>query len=270
MTQNTKIGVIVLAVVILLGAGIAYTKYSQKSLPTGISSGGTSDTSSTTSNGNSEVSGIPEGASVTVTDRLNANLYSSTPKPSLDRPLPQGSLSAEAYAALKRKREQALVLIKENPAAMNNWMGLGIMHKQAGDNEGARIYWTYVATVNPENTTAHYNLAILYANYLKDPAQAVAEFGKAITADPKNAIPYTAYAEFLITQGKKDQALAILDQAVKAIPDSIDLLIAKAHLLRDMGNKASARLAYDAAIKLANTQDNANLAATLTAEKNAM
>ena len=260
-TPNSKPLIFVLALILIfIAAGVGYLVYGR---PNSLRSlqGGVSITN---------IEGLPEGTTVEIVDRVNADLFDKTPRPSLSRTLPAGNVSADVYTILVQKRKETVALIESNLASMTQWINLGILHKQVGDYEGARIYWNYVVTVNPENIAAHWNLATLYGNYLKDTAKAESEFKKVIALDTHYTAAYTELSVMYQSIGNSDKALAILLGGLAHNPGNLDLLIAKAHLYRDMGKKVEAAGAYDAAIAQAKKENNTSLAATLTAEKNAL
>jgi tetratricopeptide (TPR) repeat protein len=217
-----------------------------------------------------KIEGLPEGATVEVVDSVDSRLFDSTPRPALERALPQGTTPETIYAAMLKNRAEAVAMIKENPALMSQWIGLGAVHKQAGDYEGARIYWTYVATVNPRNLAVHWNLGNLYAYYVKDSAKAEASFTKAIAIDPA-FIP--AYLELYLIRkesGKTELAIEALSSGIAKNPADIDLRIALARHYRDAKDAAAARAAYDGAITAAEKAGDASLASQLRAEKAAL
>lgn len=217
-----------------------------------------------------KIDGLPEGASVEVVDSVDSKLFDSTPRPALERALPQGALPDTTYAAMVKNRAEAVAMIEENPALMTQWIGLGAVHKQAGDYEGARIYWTYVATVNPQNLAVHWNLGNLYVYYLKDIAMAEAAFSKAIALDA-SFIP--AYLELYLARkeaGKTESALEALSSGIAKNPADTDLRVALARHYRDAKDAAAARAAYDGAITAAEKAGNTSLAADLRAEQAAL
>lgn len=213
-----------------------------------------------------QIDGLPEGASVEVVDSVNEQLFNNTPRPPLERPLPRGSATDEVYALMVKHRAEAVAMLTENPARMTQWTGLGAAHKQAGDYEGARIYFTYVATVNPGNLSAHLNLGNLYAYYLKDAGKAEVSFMKAIAVDAA----YTgAYAELYLArmaQGNVEAAVSALTEGLEKNPKALDLAVTLAHHYRDQRDVVKAKETYNAAIKLAKEAKNASLEATLTSE----
>jgi tetratricopeptide (TPR) repeat protein len=265
MDTKTKqiIGVLALGI-IAIGGAFAYQNY-QKTHPKLSNT-----TGSDAGYPDARFEGIPEGATVQITDRLNAELFNKTPKPSLSRSLPQGSFTKEQYLIAVSNRKALVKAINDNPAAMANWLNLGILHKQAGDYEGARIYWSYVATVNPTNLSAHWDLATLYELYLKDLAKAEEEFNKVISLDTTYISAYLELSATYANSNDKNKAIETLTRGLLSNKNAIDLLIARGKLYRDMGNKAEAIKDYTAAIALAKTQKNDSLVATLTSEQSAI
>lgn len=216
------------------------------------------------------IDGLPEGATVEVVDRVDADLFDNTPRPPLDRPLPQGSATAQVYSIMLDQRARAVAMIEESPASMTQWLGLGILHKQAGDYEGARIYFSYVATVNPNNLGAHWNLAQLYQYYLKDMARAEAEYRRVISLDPAFILAYSELYMLLMTQGKTDAAVAALAAGIDKNADDTDLKVTLARHYRDARDIPKAKEAYDAAIATAERIGNVTLVASLRTERAAL
>ncbi len=217
-----------------------------------------------------EVNGLPEGASVEVVDSVNEKLFNETPRPALERPLPQGTIPSDVYALMVKHRAEAVAMLKENPALMTQWIGLGAAHKQVGDYEGARIYLTYVVTVNPNNLAAILNLGNLYAYYLKNQVNAETYFGKAIAVDPSYVPAYLELYQAQKGQGKTDAAVVTLQRGIAKNPADTDLPVALAHHYRDAHDIPKAKEAYAVAIAAATKAGNTSLAASLTSEKEAL
>lgn len=217
-----------------------------------------------------QIDGLPEGASVEVVDSVNEQLFNTTPRPALERPLPRGGATEEVYALMVKHRAEAVAMLRENPALMTQWLGLGAAHKQAGDYEGARIYFTYVATVNPGNLSAHLNLGNLYAYYLKDAKAAEVSYMKAISVDPTYVSAYGELYLARMAQGKTKEAVSALTEGLAKNPKALDLAVALAHHYRDQHDVVKAKEAYAAAIKLAKEEKNTSLEAALTAEMSAV
>lgn len=272
MNSSNKYVLAVLAlVVIAIGGAFAYRAFHKDNTQTSPTETDTIATTSTADGGISvSLDGLPEGATATIVGSVDSKLYESTPKPSLERSLPHGTLPADAHAILMKNRQTVVAEIQKNPAVMSNWMALGIMHKQVNDFEGARIYWNYVATVNSTNISAHWNLGTLYENYLKDPARAESEFKKVLALDATYITAYVELATMLQSNGNTTGAVSVLSDGLKKNPGALDLLIARAHLYRDTGNSTAARADYATAIALATKAQNTALTQTLTQERDAI
>ncbi len=264
MTTQRKIALVV-AILLVVAAGAAFYLYKKTTQPP-------SETG--TQNGNpitiTAVGGAPGNATVTVVERLNAELYDKTPKPSLTRAFPQGNMPADEYKIFLSKHDKAIAAIKANPAFMENYLTLGTLYKQIGDYEGARMYFTYVATVSPQNLAAHWDLGTLNENYLKDYAKAESEFRTAIALEPAYISAYIELATMFVNINAKDKAKTILAQGLVKNPTSIDILVAQAQVYTSLGDTNGAKQSYDKAIALAQKDGNTNLVASLTADKNAL
>lgn len=216
------------------------------------------------------IDGLPEGATAEIVDRVDEGLFKNTPRPSLNRALPRGAATQEVYATMLKQRAEAVAMIEENPALMTQWIGLGALHKQAGDYEGARVYWTYVATVNPRNLAVHWNLGNLYFYYLKDLPKAESSFTQAVALDNAFIPAYMELYAVRKEQGKTELAVSALTSGISKNPADTDLRVALARHYRDAKDAAAARAAYDGAITAAEKAGNTSLAADLRAEKAAL
>ncbi len=264
MTTSKKL-LVGLIVLVILGGLTSYAYFTNKPL-----SDGEEGQSTGTGGEVVDIEGLPDGASVEVIGSLNSELFNNTPRPSLERSLPQTGLPADAYAILKKKRDDLIAEINRNPAAMQNWLALGTVHKQVNDFEGARMYYQYVVTVNPENLTAHWNLGTLYRNYLKDTTKAEASLRVVIKLDVKYTPAYLELASMFTDMKNWTKAEAILKDGTSALPKDVDMWVAQAQYFKLRGDKTQARSAYDKAIALAKEQNNTQLAASLEADKNAL
>lgn len=265
--MNKNILIATIAAVLLIGGAGFYVYLEKPNLPFVAP-----ETSNTVDPGSVDVKldGVPEGATVEITDRVNAERFDNTPRPTLDRALPQTGVSAEAHAILKIKREGIVAEIEKNPASMTNWLALGTIHKQVNDYEGARIYYTYVVTVNPESLVAHWNLGSLYKDYLKENTKAETEFRAVVKLDPKYIDGYIALHDLYVAMSAKDKAEAVVKEGLKANPDDLNLLVLQAHFYATIGETAKARTSYDLAIAAAKKMNEQAYATTLQAEKDAL
>ena len=125
-------------------------------------------------------------------------------------------------------------------------------------------------TVNPENLVAHWDLGVLYRNYLKNNTLAEPEFRSVIKLDAKYTDGYIALHELYVANGDATKAEAILKDGLIANPGDLNLLVAQAHFYAKAGDIGKAKESYDAAIAQAKKVNNQNLSASLQAEKDAL
>ncbi len=178
---------------------------------------------------------LPDGTVVTSVGGGKVELDTIEP-PSTDRAITiTTALSQEAASDLKRKMETTITELKREPKRVDLWLQLGVYRKMAGDYEGARIAWEYVAIAGPAtvNFVAYGNLGDLYKSYLKDFAKSEANYKEAIKLRADNIDYYLNLFELYTTFGYKSDTLAASDlvaQGLKSNPGNKDLLALQAQL----------------------------------------
>lgn len=217
-------------VALALAAGIFYFQKDSLLAVFGISSVATSSNSLVLPDG-TVVSSVGGGkVEIDTIDGKSVN------PPSTDRPVTiNNNLSAEVAVTLKADMENTLAELKKNPKRVDLWLKLGIDQKKAGDYEGARLSWDYVAVAGPAsiNFIAYSNLGDLYKSYLKDFAKSEANYKEAIKLKPDNIGFYGGLFELYTTYGYKSNTQAaadLLNQGLKANPGNKDLLMWQAQL----------------------------------------
>lgn len=143
-------------------------------------------------------------------------ISSGSTAPNYKTPLsfPAG-MSADIEASSQSAFATIQTTLASKPTDWASWVELGILHKQTGDYAGAAADWTYVTKLYPSNPTAFADLGDLYANYLHQPSQAIANYKKAITIDPKNeASFYQNLAQVYLNEGDTTDAKATLQQGI--------------------------------------------------------
>lgn len=160
--------------------------------------------------------------------------------------------------------------LQANPQQGNLWIGLiealiqadeidtakrvlkqGKRHGLSG--EAADKLTAYLAS-SPETSTKiaalqHFN----YANKqfaLGNMQQALAEFDKALSADPQFAKAYSAKTAVLIHLKNFEDALACCDKALQAIPRSAEIYNNRGNILKELGKLQQSLASYDKALEI--------------------
>jgi predicted O-linked N-acetylglucosamine transferase (SPINDLY family)/nucleoside-diphosphate-sugar epimerase len=222
---------------------------------------------------------------------------SRRPRPA---PPPDYDRAARLYRAGQRDAAQAAALAvlaaePDHPAALNL---LGVLHRQRGELSAARACLERAAQCDPEHDTAWINLGNVALD-LEDAPAAVAAYSRALAAAPGKAETLRLLGNALaragrdgealarfdaalaaapaaspvaagllrdrgrahFSAGRTDAALADLDAALAALPDDVDLLIARAQMLRLSGQPLPALALLQSL--LARAPDHAELHLTL-------
>jgi len=176
---------------------------------------------------------LPDGTTVTSEGggkvEIDAIDGKSVTPPSLTRPITiTTSLSAEVAATLRTEMEDTVLQLKENSTRVDLWLRLGSQRKMAGDYEGAREAWDYVAIAGPAsiNFIAYANLADLYKSYLKDYKKSEDHYLEAIRLKPDFINFYQGLFELYTVYGYKGVMTAsqLVDLGLKSNPGNKDLL----------------------------------------------
>lgn len=204
---------------------------------------------------------LPKG----VTIEQIAPTQTKIPVPDFKKPL-ACTVGADVCAALAKKYVETQALLAKNDADFWAWIDMGTLRKSAGDYAGAATIWEFVSKQYPGNPTSFANLGDLYANYLKNPAKAEANYLTSIKNYAENANAYRALFDMYSAQKASAKAIAILEKGIVANPKMIDLRVLLARYYKELGRPADATATYYAAIETAESQDQKDLAASLRAE----
>ncbi len=213
-----------------LAVGILFFQKDSLLAVFGVSNTATSSNSLVLPNGTTVTS---EGGGKVELDTIDGK---SVNPPSTNRPITiSTSISAEAATALKKDMETVINELNKEPKRVDLWLKLGIDRKAAGDYEGAREAWDYVAVAGPAsiNFIAYGNLGDLYKSYLKDFAKSEVQYKEAIKLKPDNINFYRGLFELYTTYGYKSGTSAaadLLKEGLKNNPNNPDLLKLQADL----------------------------------------
>lgn len=164
----------------------------------------------------------------------------------------QNPKTAEHAESANNPKAAALKQQSDDPAA---WLQSGILKKNAGDYEGAKEAWEYVAKIRPEDYIAYNNLGDLYQHYLKDYPKAEFYFKKVVELKPDYLQTYTnlhdLYRIFYPPDRRAgaEKAEAILLEGIHNNPQDYYLRIMLASYYKDQGDKINARKYYEEALK---------------------
>lgn len=162
---------------------------------------------------------VQVGSANTQDNGTNSGKTISAPLPALDRiTVNNSALSPEVQLLLRTKMSTLSEDLLKNPAQLDKWIDLGILRKEAGDFDGARLVWEYVAAVSPTNSVVRGNLANLYAYDLNDSEKAKKYFGDAIRLSPTSAYLYSqAYEYYIFNLKDEELAVNVLVQAINSV-----------------------------------------------------
>lgn len=193
----------------------------------------------------------------------------SVPAPNVNRSLTfLDSMSDEVRALYREKFIELTGTIKETGGTVSEWLSLGILFKQIGDYEGARLAWEYVSAIRPDNNISFLNLGNLYHYYLKDYPKAEKSFKKGIENDPSYVSAHLGLHELYKYSYKQNTAAAIeaLRDGLVATNNNINLLVPLALYYAENGDTDNARTYYEQALLKAQENGDDARAALIEAE----
>jgi tetratricopeptide (TPR) repeat protein len=270
MTKIQKIIASVITILIIMAGALWYVFDRKGSISPSGSQNNTTGTS--TQNGVS-VNGVSIDASVPAGNVTPVNVKTLPKAPSLDRKINySSSITSDVRAIIDRSVSATATDLKKNPYSLQDWIGLGIAYKEAGDYQAARDAWEYASLLSPGNVVTFNNLGDLYHYYLKDYPKAESNFLQAIKNDKKYVLSYINLANLykLSYQTNTTKAADILKQGIAANPEDIDLVIQLATYYKEKGDNANARIYYEQVLVKAQTAKNQKLIDSIQAELDAL
>lgn len=269
--MSSKRTAIILVSILVISLGLATASYTigkkahNAEMTTTVDSATSTDSSSspitiTSSNGAS-------GYKVKV---ISSSVQTAPTHPQIDRPLAFAStVTNDQKTAFQDAANKLQAMLKNDPTSGALWINLGTVRKMAGDYEGAKEAWEYVAAAAPNNTGALSNLADLYANFLKDNAKAESYYEKVISLAPQSTDAYKDLATIYATMNTSvanNRAEEILAQGIDANPRAFDLRLILARLYRQEGDMTDAKLEYSYAANSASAQGREDAAKAIKQE----
>ena len=133
-----------------------------------------------------------------------------------------------------------------NPNQPALWMRVAYVKHFYGDEIGTRDAYEYLNIIFPADPIPFYNLGLLYAYYLKEPAKAVPKYEAALRLNPRDPTFYIGLADFYReVMGDLGKAEATLRRGLEVLPDDINLAVALAILSEQAGNISQAISFYE-------------------------
>jgi len=242
-----KTAYIVVVTALILGIGVAVYQYrspqkydsvvsgEDETVDTRVENGSNASATSTT-----EIQDISTSTSrITIQDTSKgAQAMESAPLPDLRRPIVALiSLDKNIEEQAKKDVERLTAEVKENNELITSWLLLGIARKALGDYKASEEIWTFVTLKWPSDYVAYNNLGDLYKEYLKDYPKAEKAFQAVIIKEPKYIPGYVNLSELyrFFYKEKSTEVVPVLEQGLKANPESIELMLRIARYYADTG-----------------------------------
>ena len=170
--------------------------------------------------------------------------------------------SAEDYPAAVSSYQQ---VVDAQPDDWETWNNLGNANRQMGDFDAAVAALKRAVELNPEAAPVRFNYATALgsAGALQEAEQ---EFRRMANDFPNDTKPLSELHAFLKEQGREEDALAAIEQAVQREPKNIELLLALASHLSSMLRGDEAEQTYRKVIALQPDNGQANLGLALCFE----
>mgnify|MGYP001614130674 FL=1 len=136
------------------------------------------------------------------------------------------------------------VYIHRHPTSSLAYTKRGVRYIWKGDLDNAEKDLARAIALNPKNAEAHDDLGVIYAQR-RDYEKAAQHFQATIRAEPSYQKAYHNLAMVHYLTERNELALAVVDQALKLIPDARASLLLKSAILEALGRHAEARTLKD-------------------------
>jgi tetratricopeptide (TPR) repeat protein len=151
--------------------------------------------------------------------------------------------------------------VQDNPKDPQALQDYAVALYATGDIKGAQKQYEALVSVSSKDATARNNLGNVYRD-LGDYDKAVDSYQEAIKLDAKNVNAYTNLANlYIYTLNKKDLGIKTYQEALKNLPDNVDVQVLLGIAYEQNDDKANARQWFEKV--LAADPDNAAAAAGL-------
>jgi tetratricopeptide (TPR) repeat protein len=174
------------------------------------------------------------------------------------------------YAETERSGPALLAYQAALPHAANPvelWLRIAQLHVRHGDGMEAKSAYEQVLAREPDSVLALNNLAYVYADLLGDPAHGLELAERAHKLAPDAANVTDTYAWILWRQDGSEQALSLLQDAAKQLPDSAEAQYHLGLALVKLGQKREGRAALSRALDLSPTFAGAKAARLALSQK---
>ena len=160
-------------------------------------------------------------------------------------------INAAAYGGQGKIGDSLAILqnaYQSNPGAVRPMVDLVRVYLQSGQLDQAESFLRSVLKDNPENAEA---LVLMGGVQLakKAPAEAESYFKTAIAKKPADVAGYRALVDLYLRQNKKDQAMTVVDEGLKRLPDNFALRLIQTGLIEAKGDYEAAIANYEAMLK---------------------
>lgn len=270
--MSSKRTAIILVSILVISLGLAIVSYTIGKKAHNADTATTTMTSTTATNASDSPITITSSHGTTGyrVHVISDSLQAAPTHPTIDRPLAfSAGMPDDQKTTLQNAADKLQAMLKDDPTSGALWINLGTVRKMAGDYEGAKEAWEYVANAAPNNTAALFNLADLYANFLKDDAKAESYYEKVIALDSGSTDAYKDLATIyttLNTPVANNKAEEVLAQGIDANPRAFDLRVILARLYRQEGDITDAKLEYSYAVNSASAQGQEDAAKSIKQE----
>lgn len=133
--------------------------------------------------------------------------------------------------------------LEADPAAAETYNNLGVLALQQKDVNGAMINFQTAVRLDPARADAWYNLGQVFLAG-GNPTEGERSLRKAIDADPNLLGARYRLAVLLLGTQRGDQAVPLLEEAIRIAPDDAKFLFLLATVYDDLGRTAEARDGY--------------------------
>ena len=193
----------------------------------------------------------------------------STMTPTLTRAIPPtgGTVAGDARAQAVANMNALATQLQTNSSNYSAWLSLGVYRELLGDYIGAEEVWVYLTRQYGGAWEAYANLGNLYATNIRNGEKSAHAFTQAIAIKKDNPQLYRSLFELYISEKRDVDAINILTKGIQQAPNAIDLMVLLARHYTTLGNSEQAKAQYDAAIVVAQSQNNTSLVTSLQEER---
>lgn len=168
--------------------------------------------------------------------------------------MPQPLLGLADVAQRRNRRDEAKKWLDDAAALAPRddgvQLALAVFHVTGQDYAAAELALKRAVELNPANLRARLDLADLYANFLRRPTDAIAEYRSAIAIDGKHAGAHHGLASVLAAVGQFSEAEREFRKSAELAPTAPLPLHSLARLQLSRGQHEAAQASLDAVLKI--------------------